>query len=104
MTLRSGLIGVCMILLALALLLFATGHGASGLVALAFEAGAVLVAVLAERFRYNKPLDAPPGDGWEPTGEAFVDPGSGETLRVYFHPASGKRVYLRFAPSSPAGG
>ena len=95
MTLRTGLIGVCAILLAIAIWLFVAGHGEGGVIVLVFEAAFVLGAVVFERYRYNRPLDAPPGEGWEATGETFIDPGSGQTLRVYFNPATGKRVYVR---------
>jgi hypothetical protein len=44
------------------------------------------------------PLDAPPGQDWQATGERFVDPTSGETLEVWFHAASGKRAYVRARP------
>jgi hypothetical protein len=43
----------------------------------------------------RKPLDAPPGPDWVPTDERFVDPTSGETLAVWFHPKSGERAYVR---------
>ena len=97
MTLRAGLIAGCVALLALAVFLFVAGHGEGGFAVLVFEAGFVLAAVLFERYRYKRPLDAPPGEGWEATGETFVDPGSGQTLRVYFNPSTGKRVYVRVA-------
>ncbi len=41
------------------------------------------------------PLDAPPGPDWVQTNERFVDPTSGETLAVWFHPVSGERAYVR---------
>ena len=43
----------------------------------------------------RKPHDAPPGPDWVPTDERFVDPTSGETLAVWFHPKSGERAYVR---------
>jgi len=43
----------------------------------------------------RRPLDAPPGPDWRPTGERFVDPASGETLDVWFHAPSGERAYVR---------
>jgi hypothetical protein len=43
----------------------------------------------------RKPLDAPPGPGWQPTGERFVDPTSGETIEVWLQPTSGERAYVR---------
>jgi len=95
MTLRTGLIAVCAILLAIAIWLFVAGPAGSGLIVLVFEAALILGAVVFERYRYTAPLDAPPGEGWEATGETFVDPGGGETLRVYFNPSTGRRVYVR---------
>jgi hypothetical protein len=56
----------------------------------------VLVWLLFRRGGYKRqPLDAPPGPDWEPTNERFVDPSSGETLAVWFHPPSGERAYVR---------
>lgn len=47
----------------------------------------------------RQPLDAAPGPGWVKTEESFVDPTSGETLAVWFHPASGERAYVRTRPA-----
>lgn len=47
------------------------------------------------------PLDAPPGPDWQPTGERFVDPSSGETLQVWFQPQSGERAYVRVRGDLP---
>ena len=63
--------------------------------------GNVSDLVPCPRFRFRKggykrtPLDAPPGPDWQSTGERFVDPTSGETLDVWFHPKSGERAYVR---------
>ena len=43
----------------------------------------------------RRSLDAPPGPGWVRTEEWFIDPSSGETLDVWFHPPSGNRAYVR---------
>jgi hypothetical protein len=57
---------------------------------------AVLVWFVFRSGGYKRqPLDAPPGPDWEPTNERFVDPSSGETLDVWFHPPSGERAYVR---------
>ena len=40
----------------------------------------------------------------EATGETVIDPGSGETLRVYFQPSTGKRVYVRVERAKTGGG
>jgi len=67
--------------------------------------GLALVVLIWFLFRsrgYKRvPLDAPPGPGWVPTEERFVDPSSGETLDVWFHPDSGERAYVRARPAAP---
>lgn len=56
----------------------------------------VLIWLLFRKGGYKRtPLDASPGPEWVKTDERFVDPTSGETLVVWFHPASGERVYVR---------
>jgi hypothetical protein len=61
--------------------------------------GAALVVLIWFFFRSGgykrRPLDAPPGPDWVKTDERFVDPSSGETLDVWFHPGSGQRAYVR---------
>lgn len=56
----------------------------------------LLVALLIERHRYKRILDDPPGPDWQPTGERFIEPGSGTPVEVYNHKLSGKRLYVRF--------
>jgi hypothetical protein len=56
----------------------------------------LLIWALFRRGGYKRrPLDAPPGPGWQRTEERFVDPASGETLEVWFDPRSGERTYVR---------
>jgi hypothetical protein len=56
----------------------------------------VLIWFLFRSGGYKRvPLDAAPGPDWVPTEERFVDPTSGETLAVWFHPKSGERAYVR---------
>jgi len=56
----------------------------------------VLIWLVFRKGGYKRrPLDAPPGPNWERSGERFVDPNSGETLDVWFDPASGERAYVR---------
>jgi hypothetical protein len=68
--------------------------------------GAVIALALLVWFVFRsggykrQPLDAPPGPDWEPTNERFVDPSSGETLAVWFHPPSGERAYVRMRPAA----
>jgi hypothetical protein len=56
---------------------------------------AILLGGLAiERWRYKRLGAAPPGAGWQATGERFVDPESGRLVTVYFNPATGERRYV----------
>jgi hypothetical protein len=59
-------------------------------------AALVLIWILFRSGGYKRqPLDAPPGGDWTLTGERFVDPGSGETLEVWFRAGAGERAYVR---------
>jgi hypothetical protein len=63
---------------------------------LGFLALIVLAWFLFRKGGYKRrPLDAPPGPDWVRTEECFIDPSSGETLDVWFHPPSGNRAYVR---------
>ena len=82
------------------------GAWADGLWA-AVTGGVVLIAVVLERARYRS--EAAEGSGgpaglgggeatmppapFRPTDELFVDPTSGQRLRVYLNPATGERRY-----------
>ncbi len=53
--------------------------------------GAYSAGVVFERWRYTPP---PPRIGnWRPTGERFLDPGSGKMVEVYFNRETGERHY-----------
>lgn len=91
-----------------------SGAWADGLWA-AVTGGVVLVAVTLERTRYRSAAAersagaAGPGGGepnmpvapFQPTNELFVDPTSGQRLRVYLDPATGERRY--YADEAPPG-
>ena len=62
----------------------------------------VLIWFLFRKGGYKRrPLDAPPGPGWQRTDERFVDPSSGEPLEVWFQPDSGERAYVRARRGGP---
>jgi hypothetical protein len=65
-------------------------------------AGVLLVVLIWFFFRSGgykrRALGVPPGPDWVKTDERFVDPSSGETLDVWFHPDSGERAYVRARP------
>ena len=72
---------------------FVSGAGAG--IGLLIFGLVLLVALLIERHRYKRIVDAAPGPEWEPTGERFIDSGSDMAVQVYSHRRSGKRIYVR---------
>ena len=57
--------------------------------------GGVLTAgTLFERVIYKPLRSQRPGVGWVKTDERFVDPNTGETVDVFYEPASGERQYV----------
>ncbi|MGJ4897942.1 MULTISPECIES: hypothetical protein [unclassified Bradyrhizobium] len=63
---------------------------------LAVISAVVLVWFVFRQGGYKRDaLAAPPGPDWIKTEERFVDPTSGETLDVWFHPRTGERAYVR---------
>lgn len=92
--LRRAVIGLGALLVLAGLVVALATRSAAGLGPAGF--GAVLVlAVLFERRHYKRIEDRAPGPDWQPTGERFLDPGSDVPVAVYFHPPTGKRVYVR---------
>ena len=55
--------------------------------------GLIVLGTVFERWRYRPP-DARPVTRWEPTGERFEDPQTGQIMQVYYDPASGQRRYV----------
>ena len=55
--------------------------------------GLIVLGTVFERWRY-RPRDARPGARWQPTGERFEDPQTGQTVQVYYDPESGERRYV----------
>jgi hypothetical protein len=53
---------------------------------------AILLGTAFERWRYRK--TAPAAARWEPTGERFEDPATGEIMDVQYDRASGERRYV----------
>jgi hypothetical protein len=56
--------------------------------------GFIAAALLVERWRYRGSATPPaPGGDWQKTDECFVDPESGQTMRVFYNPRTGERRY-----------
>jgi len=71
--------------------------GAAGIVVLAFERMRYRSAAAEVPASPGSPGGEMPGEALEPrfqpTSEAFVDPSSGRTMRVFFDPTTGERRY-----------
>jgi hypothetical protein len=91
MTLRT--IVLALALLALALAIFGLTIDEDSWPAVVMLAG--LCALLAyERRHYGAAQNAPMDDGWRETDEQFVDDNSGQLVRVWFNPSTGRRRYV----------
>ena len=78
----------------------------TGLVLYLFVNGAVVIAALLfERGRYHPAVS--PGGPWQETAERFVDPTTGQLMKVRYNPQTGARDYVPISPDSdppPQGG
>jgi len=73
----------------------------AGLVFYLFVNGAiVLAAVLFERGRYRPAFT--PGGPWQETSERFVDPTTGQLMKVRYNPQTGARDYVPVDPHPQA--
>jgi hypothetical protein len=101
--LRRWLIGLGVLYLLGALLLFAAfGAVIPGIYLLV--GGAVLLGgIVFERSRYRPRIDRERGD-WQTTGERFVDPSSGRLVDVRYNPATGQRDYVDAEAGDGGGG
>jgi len=56
----------------------------------------VIAALLFERGRYQPKIT--PGGRWEETGERFIDPSTGQLMKVRYDPHTGARDYVPVNP------
>jgi hypothetical protein len=62
----------------------------------------VVIAIFGwDRYRGSR-KSADAGGGSEPTSEVFIDPATGQRMRVWYHPATGDREYRAEASGSQA--
>ena len=89
MTLRSAILAVALLLLAVVAFVAAVEPGFWP-----FAVGVLLIvaALLFERTRYRQGGQGPM-DGMAPTAERFIDPETGRSMRVWSNPA-GERRYV----------
>ncbi len=100
--LRWAIIGYGLLsLIGAAVLLFLVHAGVSLVVYLAVNGVIVVSAVLLERQRYHRRVDRTRGH-WQPTGERFVDPTSGQLVEVFYNSATGEREYREVGTQTQA--
>ncbi|HEY3697062.1 hypothetical protein [Phenylobacterium sp.] len=92
---RPALIVASLLLLALAIGLFACSGAFPGGIMLLVWAVVTVAGVVCERTRYKPLLDSGPGPDWRPTSEKFIDPTSGATVVVHVQASTGRRAYVR---------
>ena len=98
MTLRTGVFAVALAVFIVAVVAWLAGnHDAAPF---ALWGGVIAVAVWVERWRYRA-RDAAADGSWQPTDERFIDPESGQAMRVFYNPRTGERRYDRAAEGPP---
>ncbi len=88
--LRNVVLAIALLVAAGGAIALATGHPRA--MPAAIWGGILTVAVLFERWRYQAPPAA--GGNWQPTGEQFIDPESGEAMEVLYDAGTGERRYV----------
>jgi len=66
---------------------------------LAINGLVIIGAILFERSGYRTNADRTRGK-WQPTGERFNDPTSGQIVEVYYNPQTGERDYRESDPKT----
>ena len=90
--LRTVVLIFACLAVALGIFLCSSGLAHAGGVQTLVGGTIILIGTLFERWRYkNRNADA--RGNWQPTGERFVDPGSGRNVEVLYDPESGERRY-----------
>src|ERR1700704_6012638 len=78
-------------------ILLAIGGIITGLVVYLFVNGAIVIAALLfERGRYRPAVN--PDGPWQETHERFVDPTTGQLMKVRYNPQTGARDYVPVTP------
>lgn len=91
--LRWVIIGYGLLSLIGATVLLFVVHATFWLVLYLAVNGFILVsAMFLESKRYRTRVDRMQGN-WQPTGERFVDPATGQLMEVFYNPATSERDY-----------
>jgi hypothetical protein len=92
--LRTALFVVCGILLAAAGYSAIAGCSLGFVLRLSIPGFVLLFGLLVERWRYKPVTTRRPGPDWVSTNERFIDQETGQTVTVFYQPATGERRYV----------
>jgi hypothetical protein len=94
--LKRVIIGYGIVAVVGAVVLAILGVGSTIVLYLFANGAIVIAALLFERGRYRPPVSA--GGEWQDTAERFVDPSTGQLMRVRYNPQTGARDYVPVDP------
>jgi hypothetical protein len=89
---RKAILAYGVLAIIVGILLLAAGIGAGVVVYVLIQGVVVVAALLFERGRY-RPLNTASGQ-WQETGERFIDPTTGQLMKVRYNPQTGARDYV----------
>ncbi|HEY9287917.1 MAG TPA: hypothetical protein VIT43_07840 [Candidatus Dormibacteraeota bacterium] len=99
--LRKAILAYGVLAIVCGILLLAAGIGVGIVIYLLIQGIVVLAALLFERGRY-RPTVTQSGD-WQETEERFVDPSTGQLMKVRYNPRTGVRDYVPADSLPPSG-
>jgi hypothetical protein len=94
--LRKAILAYGVLAIIVGILLLAAGIGPGAVVYVLIQGVVVVAALLFERGRYH-PVNIESGQ-WQETGERFVDPTTGQLMKVRYNPQTGARDYVPLGP------
>jgi hypothetical protein len=94
--LKRVIIAYGIVAIAGAVVLAAIGVGSPIVLYLFVNGAIVIAALLFERGRYQPPVTQ--GGTWQETSERFVDPTTGQLMKVRYNPQTGARDYVPVTP------
>jgi len=97
--LRRVLIAYGVLCLIGALILLAAHVTTALVIYLAINGLIITGGILFERSGYRSNVDRMQGK-WQPTGERFNDPTTGQVVEVYYNPQTGERDYRESGPQT----
>ena len=99
--LRKAILAYGVLAIVVGILLLVAGIGLGIVIYLLLQGIVVLAALLFERGRYQ-PRVTESGE-WQETEERFVDPSTGQLMKVRYNPRTGARDYVPADSLPPSG-